>query len=229
MQLTDEQIQQLFNFTEKHYVKYYDIQIELVDHLASRIEEEMEQNQNLPFDSALEKVYKGFGYNGFAEIVQQKEKEMRKHYNIMRWQEFKSYFTIPRIILTILITLSTIFINVLLGNKKTYLCFLIIVYGISLILIIKDRNFKKKNGKPLLMLKANRAFSYSIGIFVVNILNVVNFSVQLFADESKKIYNYDYVMYPFIVILTLFILCSYSINIKIKEKAITQFPEAFAA
>lgn len=228
MQLTDEQIQQLFNFTEKHYVKYYDIQIELVDHLASRIEEETESNQDLSFDGALEKVYEGFGYNGFAGILQQKEKEMRKHYNSIIWKEFKTYFTIPRIILTILITLCTIYINALFGNRKTFLCFLIIIYSISLIQILKDRNFKKKNGKPLLMLKANRIFNYSVGAFIVNILNLVNFSIQL-SIENKKIYNYDYVMYPIIVILALFMICSFSINVRIKEKAIAQFPEAFAA
>ncbi len=32
--LTDEQVNQLFVFCRKHYVHHYDVQVELVDHLA---------------------------------------------------------------------------------------------------------------------------------------------------------------------------------------------------
>ena len=39
MKLTKEQIQQLYKFTRQHYVEYYDVQTELVDHLANDIEQ----------------------------------------------------------------------------------------------------------------------------------------------------------------------------------------------
>jgi len=39
MKLTESQIEQLFTFTQKHYVDWYDVQTELVDHLANGIEE----------------------------------------------------------------------------------------------------------------------------------------------------------------------------------------------
>ena len=38
MKLTEEQIQQLYKFTRQHYVEHYDVQTELVDHLANDIE-----------------------------------------------------------------------------------------------------------------------------------------------------------------------------------------------
>ena len=38
MELTKEQIQDLFLFTQKKMVHYYDLQIEIVDHLAEKIE-----------------------------------------------------------------------------------------------------------------------------------------------------------------------------------------------
>lgn len=38
MQLTKEQIQSLFTFTKQHFVEWYDLQCELVDHLANDIE-----------------------------------------------------------------------------------------------------------------------------------------------------------------------------------------------
>ena len=37
MTLSKEQIQQLFLFTENKFVRWYDLQVELVDHLANKI------------------------------------------------------------------------------------------------------------------------------------------------------------------------------------------------
>ena len=56
-QLSKEQIDDIFNFVKSKYVRYIDLQYELVDHLASAVEEEMEQDQELNFSSALSKVY----------------------------------------------------------------------------------------------------------------------------------------------------------------------------
>lgn len=39
MKLTPEQIQELYKFTRQHYVEHYDVQTELVDHLANDIEQ----------------------------------------------------------------------------------------------------------------------------------------------------------------------------------------------
>ena len=39
MELTEEQIHELYKFTKKHYVEHYDVQTELVDHLANDIEQ----------------------------------------------------------------------------------------------------------------------------------------------------------------------------------------------
>lgn len=57
--LTNEQIQSLFTFCEKHFVKYYDVQVELVDHLANAVELEMQTNPKYSFERALEKVQVG--------------------------------------------------------------------------------------------------------------------------------------------------------------------------
>ncbi|MFZ1455121.1 MAG: hypothetical protein WAT46_03705 [Saprospiraceae bacterium] len=45
-QLTMEQIETLFSFVKSKYVRYIDVQYELVDHLASAIEDEMQRIPN---------------------------------------------------------------------------------------------------------------------------------------------------------------------------------------
>ncbi len=70
MKLTDFQIQQLYTFTQKHYVDWYDVQTELVDHLANGIETQLEENPNLSFDDALKLEFKKFGIMGFSSVVE---------------------------------------------------------------------------------------------------------------------------------------------------------------
>jgi hypothetical protein len=105
MTLNQEQIEALFRFCEKKSVRYYDLQVELVDHLAERIEEEMKADHHLDFEAALQKVYKGFGLFGFAHIVQDKEKALRKQHNKLWLKEVGNFFTIPKILLTLLLAL----------------------------------------------------------------------------------------------------------------------------
>ena len=111
MPLTDLQIESLFKFTQKKFVHYYDLQLELVDHLASSIEDEMVANPNLDFEYALQKVYNRFGIFGFAKVVQEKSAALHKN-NWRIWRSaVKEFFTIPKIAFTIAIFFAAIFLG----------------------------------------------------------------------------------------------------------------------
>ena len=105
MALTQTQIEELFRFCEKKLVRHYDLQVELVDHLASRIEEELEANSNLTFEVALQNVYSGFGLFGFAHIVREREQTLYKQHNKIYREEMKRFFTLPKALLTISLVL----------------------------------------------------------------------------------------------------------------------------
>jgi len=57
-ELTQDQIQQLYKFTRSHYVEHYDLQTELVDHLAHGIEQLQNENPSLSFQEALNQEFK---------------------------------------------------------------------------------------------------------------------------------------------------------------------------
>ena len=78
--ITQEQTERLFKFCREHYVYHYDLQVELVDHLASSIEEQWETDPTLSFDKALWKTFRKFGVTGFSKVKEQKQKELRKKY-----------------------------------------------------------------------------------------------------------------------------------------------------
>lgn len=94
--ITDEQYESLFAFCRRHYVQYYDVQVELADHLSAAIEERMINNPKLSFEQALDAVYAGFGIKGFADIVAAKEKLAEKKSRKERLNLFLSYFTFPK-------------------------------------------------------------------------------------------------------------------------------------
>ena len=92
MKLTTEQINQLYTFTRQHYVEWYDLQTELVDHLANAIEEQWQENPKLSFNEALQNEFKKFGVFGFMDVVEGKQRFLQKKYNQIVWSIVKTFF-----------------------------------------------------------------------------------------------------------------------------------------
>lgn len=101
MKLNPSQIDHLFTFTRQHYVEYYDLQTELVDHLALAIETQWQEKPKLSFEDALNIEFKKFGVFGFMDVVEKRQAALNKKYNGIIWKHFKVFFTIPKIIFTI--------------------------------------------------------------------------------------------------------------------------------
>ena len=100
MKLTPEQIDRLYQFTRQHYVEWYDLQTELVDHIANAIEQQWQENPKISFEDALQMEFKKFGIFGFMDVVEQRQLALNKRYNKIVWQHFKAFFSIPKIIAT---------------------------------------------------------------------------------------------------------------------------------
>lgn len=103
--LTSNQIQTIFDFTEKKYIKYYDVQLELVDHIADKIETLQADDPNLSFDRALHEVYKSFGVFGFTKVQEQKMVELHRYWMRHLKSYIKGYFKLPKIIITVILSL----------------------------------------------------------------------------------------------------------------------------
>jgi len=100
--LTLEQVEELHEFCYVQSVVHYDVQAELVDHLASAIEEIWCNNSQPTFQDALYQVSQQFGgHAGFVIIRQEKEAALRKKYRRLLWQFTLGFFKLPKIIVTI--------------------------------------------------------------------------------------------------------------------------------
>ncbi|MFD2551552.1 hypothetical protein ACFSQP_06960 [Bizionia sediminis] len=111
MALTEAHIADLYAFTRKHYVEYYDLQTELVDHMANDIEVILEENPKMTFEEARDASFKKFGIFGFMEVVEERQKAMSKIYMKLLWNYAKDWFRLPQILVTMAIfgSLYTVF------------------------------------------------------------------------------------------------------------------------
>lgn len=146
MKLTSEQIERLYQFTRQHYVEWYDLQTELVDHLANAIEQQWQENPNLDFEEALQKEFKKFGVFGFMDVVEKRQAALNKKYNKIIWKHFKNFFSIPKIIIT-LSSIGSLFL-ILKNFKYAELIATSLIFGVIITfwigLLIQKRKSKKQ-------------------------------------------------------------------------------------
>ena len=221
MELSKEQIQQLFKFTEKKYVHWYDLQIELVDHLASRIEEEMDAEKSLNFDSALHKVYKEFGISGFSKVVAEKSTQLYRQAQKIWWHELLLLLKWPKIVLFAMILGILWQLSLMFDPYVLLIGFAVIDILVGIVLLIfQKRSFRTK--RKLMLLQIGPGSSPS-GIFIYESiflsLIIGNFETPHLAAPLFCIY----------AIIAIFIrVASFQLFYKVKEKARVLYPEAFA-
>ncbi len=226
--LDKEQIDTLFDFCRKHFVHHYDVQVELVDHLANAIEEKMALDKNVSFETALDKVYAGFGVFGFAGVVSAKSVSLEKQYRKLKWKLFLSYFTLPKAAFTVCIFLVlSLPVNFLSG--KALSIFLIALIGLlfiwELYVSIKSIRKVRKQTRKLLMTYAGPQqvwfLSFALGQFIgFDFFNVLD------GTKGVSIINFEVVI--FIAVLVLVGIMAYrDVVNQLHELAKKQYPEAF--
>ncbi len=160
MNLTEKQIQHLFDFTRQHRVRYRDVQIELVDHLASAIEEKISSTNSISFERALKEVYKSFGIYGFTKIVQKKEKAMHMYWVKKIWTYFMEFFHWPKIMgtVSVMILLMMLLKYQLLPLKVLEITF--IIFAFTAMVYMMYQNYLKDNQiRDFLYIKSFYAFA----------------------------------------------------------------------
>ncbi|WP_425656710.1 hypothetical protein [Tenacibaculum ascidiaceicola] len=215
MKLTDQHIEQLYKFTRQHFVEHYDVQTELVDHLANDIEQIWEKNPTLTFEQARNKSFKKFGVFGFMNVVEEKQKQLGKKYRKVLWKYVKEWFKLPKIILTTSVFLFFYyFIQIPIG--------LYIVGGSLFILVILDLFFVTKLKKEFnkRTKKNNKKWMFEDMIF-----NVASFGGIMVASNLPQIFNHiektpsNSGALLISLILTLTIIYSYITLVVIPKKA----------
>ena len=178
--ITKDQVERLYRFTREHYVVYYDVQTELVDHLANGIENQWQKDPEVPFEETLQKEFKKFGIYGFSDVVEKREWAMGKKYHKLIWKESLTLLKQPKIVvgLLLLLVLSHLFLGHDSG-KYFFMTLLFMVFSFVLILVgrraVKRR--KAKEGKKIFLLETiieNAGGSFSLIYIPFQLLHFID-------------------------------------------------------
>jgi hypothetical protein len=169
MKLNQTQIDQLYLFTRQHFVEYYDLQTELVDHLANAIEAQWQLTPTRAFDDALQIEFKKFGVFGFSDVVQERHVALEKKYRKIVWSHFKTFFQLPQIILTFSAVVTLFFIL-----KWSFYSEIIVIGMLTLLLVFffvelarnarKMKNRNQETGKKWLFKEILNGYGQGSGL-----------------------------------------------------------------
>lgn len=108
MKLTKQEIKFIDNYLIKNEVKFWDVRLELLDHIVSAVEDKI-TNDGISFNEALLEVHRGFGNQfiefgvpknkiftsglyqsniGFKKFIREKQKEIRRKHWKAYWKTF---------------------------------------------------------------------------------------------------------------------------------------------
>jgi len=210
MKLTQEQIQQLYAFTVKHYVEHYDLQTELVDHLANGIEQQIQEKPEVTFKQALNKEFRKFGVHGFEDVITKRKRAMALKYLKIIFGFFKSYFSYPKVLATVttIITVAVIFWNIEVDYKQDIIFGIYAVIMLAIMFFAIKMKFKKtlKANSKKWMLKEQ---IYDMGTIIsfLNLLQILFIRPNIFGLnlELEQSNFYIDVFFAFIIVSVLLI------------------------
>ncbi|MCF6356369.1 MAG: hypothetical protein L3J54_01060 [Draconibacterium sp.] len=226
--ITEEETKQLFLFCRKRYVYHYDLQIELVDHLASAIEEQWKTDSELTFNEALKKSFAKFGIYGFSKIKKQKEKELRRKYNRLLWKYFLEFYKLPKVIMTFAFTLGLF----LLFQTSIKSSWIILTYFLLILIFIvyyyfnftrNDYKIKLKPGKSFILIN----YLKSIQISIIFLAQFPLQSLTFYNLFEKHSYN-QWIMFTISFFMVAFSILLYGQFFFIPKKIKEHFMEHFA-
>ncbi|PHN05419.1 hypothetical protein [Flavilitoribacter nigricans] len=166
--INEEQLTELFAFMRRKRVRYYDLQVELVDHFASAIEDIWREEPRVSFESAVERVYGKFPITGFWSLIDQQTQAIQKE--AWRWvfRSWTTYFHWPKVLLSIavLLAIRLLFYLPIPAEWLISIGFLLI-FGCGIRTIYFSKKGMVKDGKRFLRLEA----TYGV---IANVINVFN-------------------------------------------------------
>jgi len=227
MKLTQPQIQQLYTFTQEHYVDWYDVQTELVDHLANGIEEHLEQNPNTTFKSALDSEFKKFGIMGFNDVIEEKTKALNKQYRVLVWKYFKNFFKLPKIILTLFLIWGYYSLLVFLENRFWLLlitCFILLFFPLRFFYkqVKRIKFLKKEAGKKwlfdsIVLQLGGLSQIFNIGIYVSIILDLER---RILSITTLIVLSSFIIVFALVLYISIFVVAP-----KLRKEMTKQHPE----
>ena len=231
--LNEIQIIELFAYCRKQNIHHYDLQIEIVDHLAAIIESRRELEPDLTFGNIWEQVKNDFDTYGFNHMKLSRKKTLCKKYNLIFMNYVFEFFRLPKVILTLIVIFSIIATSHSLMDYR-FIFYSFIAFNILTILVYMDL-FPDKfrvgmiQGKQFLI--SEYLESIKRRIFQIGQIPILVHSIMLMFNQRywKQIITNKYLLSFEAVFLTilciLFVGLFFYIPNRVKEDFTREFPQ----
>ncbi|WP_167614174.1 hypothetical protein [Maribellus sediminis] len=227
--VTQEETTELFKVCENYGVFFYDVQIEIVDHLASIIEEQWKKNPELEFKQAQKNAISSFGKNNFTKMVRTKEKEVNRKYNLLLWKYLLEFYKWPKILLTFVLTLGVFIVFQTTSQTKSILLIysgiILVLFTIYLFFIFPKIKISGKTGKMFLLASRQSQSMYLI-IILLQLPNLIHSLFNWIKIESVENKMLLAALSFFLVGASILLYANmFFLPKKIKQHFTEQFPE----
>jgi hypothetical protein len=227
MNLTNEQLNRIKTYCN-HTSKYYDVEIELVDHFSAYIEDRMIHGTD--FDLHFETLKTKFSVKDINSIIHEKKIAIAQKARTQCWNELLSYFSWPKIVLTFLLFAYIVWIDQHKNLEKSAQSIMLLLNLLNFRFafgrgMLANRNIQEKKS-PILGMKI--IYNYHL-ISVIPILIYFILALNTFNDNSLiniGIYKTAIYIAPFLFLLLLAWQKTY---IESQLKIRKDYPGAFAA
>jgi hypothetical protein len=207
-------------------VEHYDLQTELVDHLANGIEQQWAHSPKLSFDEAKKMEFKKFGVFGFMEVVSERQKARGKKYHKIIWRFFKAWWSLPKLLMAISgILVLFIIIDALPKGDLRVESIAGVFYALDILLLYRTFQLKKEiDGAPkkwmLQEMIYRQGLTLQLFLIPLNFLNMANLRGLLDTFHGQL-----FIATLVVIMLILLKICGYAIPSKAEELLAEVYPE----
>ncbi|MDV7186709.1 hypothetical protein R3X25_05395 [Lutibacter sp. TH_r2] len=222
MNLSTEQIKHIDNYIASCGIEWIDVRAEIVDHFANSLEEKLEKTPNLNFKEAIVNEHKQFSNSGFKKLLKTKQKSVEKKFYKQVFKQLKTFFTLPKIIISADLFYGFILIMNLFSNKEYFFIGLTALVLLIIIgLIFRISNERNNGKKQFLILDKTNLFLQLFNGLMILFSNITT----LRSEESFNILIYNYMQIGVFVVLLLFYWCAEYVFLENKKYVKTNYPK----
>ena len=220
MKLTTQQIEYVSNYIKSFDIKWYELQVELTDHMVTSMEEIWEKDPELTFNQLkLNAANKFVGDSSFKSIQEVRKRILQKEYRKVQWKMITEYLKFPKIFGSILLVYLAYTFSAYFVSPQKYLavlfCSLLLIGLPSLYYWWKSKEIDGKNFLTLETLNPNLlVFSFpNLGMSMSNLM-------------KQELLQYQWLVLFFCCIWVLGILISVT-AIHIQKKTIVKIKKQY--
>lgn len=215
MKLSSEQIIYIENYIKSFNIKYYEVYMEILDHMVLSVEAIMDENEAISIEDAVVKAkVDGFGKKGFKGMLNEKQKQAQIQARKLNNKMIKEYFTFPKIVMTLTVFMGYfLFLEFFEDPRKVNIFCVFLICLMSMLQIVFFWKFRKINKMNVLKTQVlSNMFLVSFGM-----VNITSFIYNL----GRETIDFNHIlMRLFMTSVFTFSLISLLVYIEIRKKTI---------